>query len=132
MSQENVEIAKRAIDAFNRRDVDDLTELTTPDFELFAPMIQVEGGSLRGREGVETVFGNIRDTWEEQRFIAGEFRDLGDRVVVLGRMEAHGRSSGVPVDVPFGNIFDFRDGKISRVRAYRDHGEALRAAGLEG
>ena len=50
MSQENVEVAKRAIDAYNRRDVDDFAELTTPDFEFFPAMDRlVEGGSHRGR-----------------------------------------------------------------------------------
>jgi hypothetical protein len=31
MSQENVEIAKRAVDAFNRRDMDELAETFTAD-----------------------------------------------------------------------------------------------------
>jgi hypothetical protein len=30
-----------------------------------------------------------------------------------------------------GQIFDFRAGKISLVRTYLDHGEALKAVGLE-
>ncbi len=62
--------------------------------------------------------------------IGGEFGDLGDRVLVLGRTEGRGRGSGVQVDSPIGVIYDFRDGKMSRVLAYFDHGEALRAAGL--
>jgi len=36
----------------------------------------------------------------------------------------------VPVDSSLGMVFDFRDGLISRIRGYLDHGEALRAAGL--
>jgi len=39
--------------------------------------------------------------------------------------------SGVPVDAPLGMVLDFRDGKISRMRFFLDHGEALKAAGLE-
>ena len=62
--------------------------------------------------------------------VGDEFRDLGDRVLLLGRTEGRGRGSGVQVDSPIGVVFDFRDGKMSRVRAYLDHGEALRAAGL--
>ena len=75
-------------------------------------------------------FEEISNTWEELRVLAGELRDLGDRVVVLGRTEGRGRGSGVQVDSPIGVIYDFRDGKMSRVLAYLDHGEALRAAGL--
>lgn len=62
--------------------------------------------------------------------LAEEFRDLGDRVLVLGRMEGRGRGSGVPVDAPLGFIYDFRGIKVSRARVYLNHGEALRAAGL--
>jgi ketosteroid isomerase-like protein len=130
MSQENVEIAKRALDAFNRRDLHAFMEIATPDIELFPAMAgAVDGGSVRGHEGIETLFGDIRDTWEEQLVIGDEFRDLGDRVLVLGRIVGRGKASGIPVETPGATINDFRDGKISRVRTYLDHGEALRAAG---
>jgi ketosteroid isomerase-like protein len=49
---------------------------------------------------------------------------------MLGRLEGRGKSSGVPVDSSLGMVFDFRDGLISRIRGYLDHGEALEAAGL--
>jgi ketosteroid isomerase-like protein len=119
------------IDAFNRRDVHAFVEPTTSDFEwLPAIGMAVEGGNFRGRDGVEKYFGEVRDTWEEVRVIAEGFRDLGDGVLLLTRIEGHGRGSGVPVDAPFGAVFDCRADKISRLRSYLDHGEALRAAGL--
>lgn len=131
MSQENVEIAKRVMDAYNRRDVDAYVDCATPDFELVPVFVgAVEGGSYQGREGIERVFEATRDTWDDYRIVADEFRDLGDRVLLVGRAEGRGRSSGVSVDAPFGSVVDFRGGKISRIRSYLDHGEALRAAGL--
>ena len=90
----------------------------------------VEGGGYRGREGIEAYFAEYGEAWEEQRLLAEKFRDLGDRVLVLGRTEGRGRGGGVPVDPQTETIFDLRDGKVSRVGAYLDHGEALRAAGL--
>jgi len=131
MSEANVEIAKRALDAFNRRDVDAFMELTTSDFELFPAMAgSVDGSSVTGREGLETLFGEVRDIWEKQHVIADEFRDLGDRVLALGRIVGRGRSSGIPVATPAAIISDFRDGKMWRGRTFLDHGEALRAVGL--
>jgi ketosteroid isomerase-like protein len=90
----------------------------------------VAGGSVRGREGIEALFADIRDTWEEHRMVIEEIRDLGEGVLGLGRLEGRGRGSGVSVDVPLALISDFRDGKIWRSRTYLDHAEALRAARL--
>jgi len=131
MSQENVEIAKRGIDAFNRRDVDGWADLMTSDFEFVPALLRVvEGGSYRGREGVERYFAEISDAWEEIRIVAEEIRDLGDRVLVLGRIEGRGRGSGVPVDAPLGFVVDVRGGNMSRTRGYLDQAEALQSVGL--
>jgi ketosteroid isomerase-like protein len=131
MSQENLEIAGRAIEAFNRRDLDLMAELTTADFELFPGIIgAVEGASFRGREGLATYLDALSDAWETARILPTEVRDLDDRVLVLARLTGRGRGSGVELDSPQGLVYYFRAGKIFRCRAYLDHGEALRAAGL--
>jgi ketosteroid isomerase-like protein len=131
MAQTNVEIVKRSLDAFNRRDAASIVQLATADFEWFPALPgTVEGSGYRGREGIETYLMEISDTWEEVCILGDEFRDLVSRVLVLGRAEGRGRGSGVPVHAPQGIIFDVRGGKISRVRSYLDHAEALWAAGL--
>jgi ketosteroid isomerase-like protein len=45
-------------------------------------------------------------------------------------MEGRG-AGGVPVDAPFGAIYDIRDGKIFRIRVWLDQREAFKAMGLE-
>jgi ketosteroid isomerase-like protein len=85
---------------------------------------------LPGREGVERFVVDTNENWAELQIIAGEFRDLGDRVLVLRRMKGRGKGSGVPVDQPFETILDFRDYRVWRSRVYLDHAEGLRAAGL--
>lgn len=116
--------------AFNARDVDAFVDLVTPDFEWFPAMGAVEGEVFHGRDGIETYIGRLDEAWEDYHAIADEYRDLGDRVLFLGRMVGRGRGSGAPVDTPLGVFSDYRDGKVSRLRGYLDHGEALRAAGL--
>jgi ketosteroid isomerase-like protein len=131
MSREDVEIAMRAVDAFNRRDLESYDEFWTPDYEWLPAMPGlVAGDSYRGREGVERYFRETGDTWEDLHVAVEEVRDLSGRVLALGRLEGRGKGSSVPVDAPFGVVIEFRDGKISRVRGYLDHSEALRAAGL--
>jgi hypothetical protein len=54
---------------------------------------------------------------------------LGDRVVVAGRVEPRGHDSDVAVEAPFGGVYEFRDGKVIRVRVLGSREEALEAAG---
>jgi ketosteroid isomerase-like protein len=130
MSHANVELAKGLIDAFNKREIEAFAAITTPDFEWTTSMSAVEGEIFRGREGIDTYFERMREAWEEFRSIASEYRDLGDRVLWIGRLEGQGRGSRVPVDAALDVLFDFRGGEISQMRSFLDHGEALRAAGL--
>jgi ketosteroid isomerase-like protein len=130
VSRANVDVATQAIDAFNERNVEAFAAFTTPDFEWSPSMVAIEGQTYRGREGIDTYFGNLKSAWEEFQVLRDEFRDLGDLVVMLGRLQGRGKGSGVPVDSSLGMVFDFRGGTISRIRGYLDHAEALRAAGL--
>ena len=110
--------AKKLTAALNRFDVDAFADCCTADFEWFPAMPgTVESVSYEGREGVGGYLRDVLDTWEDLRVLAEEFRDLGDRVLMLGRMAGRGLGSGVPVDAPIGMVFDFRDGKISRIRS---------------
>jgi ketosteroid isomerase-like protein len=72
----------------------------------------------------------LAESWDDSHAVVDEYRDLGDRVLTLGRFTAHGKGSGVTVGAPNAAIFEFRDRKLSHVRLYLDHAEALRAAGL--
>src|SRR5260370_7816550 len=115
MSAKNVEIAERANDALNRRDVDALMECATSDIEFTSAMGgTVAGGSLRGREGIEALFADIRDTWEEHRMVIDEIRDLGERVLGLGRLEGRGTATRVSVDVPLAPISHFQLSRLQR------------------
>jgi ketosteroid isomerase-like protein len=131
MSQEDVDSVKKLMDAVNRRDIDAFAAVTTADFEWFPVFAaRVEGDVYRGRAGIEAFLAEVDEIWEEFRPLPEEYRDLGDRVLGLGRLKTRGRGSGVPIDEPWGGIYDIRDGKVSRIRTYLGHDEALRAAGL--
>jgi ketosteroid isomerase-like protein len=134
MSQaKNVELVKRALDAFNRHDLDVCDDIYTSDFEGFPSMAGlVEGGGYTGREGFETFLVGTRDTWDEFRVLAEEVRAIGDRVLVLCRIGGRARSSGVQVEALGAMVFEVRAGKISRARDFLDRSEALRATGLAG
>ena len=132
MSQENVEALRRGLEAFNRRDLDAALEAFDAEVEWYPAITPLLGEVTvyRGHQGMRDMFRNLDEVYLEFRFEDVEFRALGDRVVATCQIRARGRQSGAESDAPFGFLFDFRDGRVVRVRAFLDPKEALEAAGL--
>jgi ketosteroid isomerase-like protein len=129
MSQEDVRLARNAVAAFNRRDVDALVELTTDDFEWVTWTGTVEPTAYHGAEGLARYFRDA-DVWELLNLDAREFRELGDEVLVVGMFHARGGGSRLEVSVPYYSAFFTSGGKLARVLSFRTEDEALRALGL--
>ena len=53
-----------------------------------------------------------------------------DRVVALTHQSGTGKESGVPVELNLGQVYELKDGRITRVTNYPTFEEALEAAGL--
>lgn len=129
MTREKVDLVKQAIAAFDARDIESLAPLMTEDHEWFGAFLgRVEGGSYRGREGMERYFAEADTTWRSFRSNVTTFHDLGDKVLSVGRLEGEGKTSGVAVDTPFAMVSEFRGGKLSRTHAYPSEDEAREAA----
>src|SRR5438270_373182 len=121
MAQENVEMVRQVVDASARRDL--AARIATVVAYFSSPLSlaeTIDGNSFQRREGMEAYFVDVDSAWEELRLIYDEdgYRDLGDRVLALGRIEGRGRGSGAVVVTPHGAVADFRDGKLSSVRSY--------------
>jgi ketosteroid isomerase-like protein len=129
MSQATLELARNAVAAFNRRDVPALIEMTTDDFQWVTWTGTVESTVYQGAEGLATYFQDA-DVWEVLDLDAQEFRDLGDKVLVVGRFNARGGGSGVEVRAPYYSAFFVSEGKLARVLSFRTEDEALDAVGL--
>lgn len=132
MSQQNVDLVRRAMDAWNREDVDALIPLSDPEVEFVSVFAGMEGRTYQGYEGLRSYFADMRDAWAEFHREIEEVRDAGDdRVVVFFRLQGVARASGVPVDERVTTVFDLREGHLLRMVVFRDRDEALKAAGLE-
>jgi ketosteroid isomerase-like protein len=132
MSQENVELVQRNFQAWNRGDVDAWLESAHPEVEWSSAI-------ARRMEGDATVYrgrAQMRQFWDEWHSVwdltidLSEFRDLGETVVAIGSMRAHGKTSGIDIEGPVAYVFELDGGLGRRVRAYLDHAEALEALGL--
>jgi ketosteroid isomerase-like protein len=131
MSQDNVQIAKRAIEAFNARDIEGFVALTTADFEWSPSMSPIESELFIGHDGIRKYFDALGDAWERFHVAPERFLERADLVLMLGRLEGRGKASGAAVDAALGMAFDLRHGMISRIRGFLDHAEALEATDLE-
>ncbi len=130
MSQENVELVRGAINAWNRDDYDAWIECFDPDCEFRPLRAQLEDQAYRGHDGLRQFMDDLTEEWEQVRFEVGQIRDVGNKVLVLIRFQARGRASGAELDVPIGIVGKVRHGKITRSRMFSDPDEALEAAGL--
>jgi len=132
MSQENVEIVRRGY-AHRQASGDFLEEIIAPDFAW-------DMSTFRGwpeqqvYQGIEEARRFIRewtvafDGWEIE---VEALHDAGaDRVVGIVRQRGCSKTTGLPVDMLYAQVFTIRDGKQTRMEMYSDPDEALQAVGL--
>jgi ketosteroid isomerase-like protein len=131
VSQENVEMVRRAIAAVNARDLEGYLACCTEDVELRTPFDAV-GGVYEGRSGIRRFLADIEDAAPDFRIDLDGLDAIGpDRVLAFMRAGSTGRASGIPMATEQANVYDLIDGKIRRIRIFFDRREALKAVGLE-
>jgi ketosteroid isomerase-like protein len=128
MSQENVEIVRRLIEACNRRDFDAMLETGDPEIEIVTLMT----GTHRGHAGWRRVVEQMAEEVSGFQFVPEDLIDVGqDRVVAVTRWIGTGRTSGIAVpDTPIGFVYALRGGLVVRQESFRNKDEALKAVGL--
>ncbi|MEA2419201.1 MAG: uncharacterized protein QOE60_1407 [Thermoleophilaceae bacterium] len=123
-------MVQRATSAFNRRDIATIVGDFDPDVEWLEDQRYPGAETFHGPAGVERSIRKWWDAWAEIRMEIDETIDLGDSVVLAGRVHARGHDSDVAVEAPFGGVYEFRAGKVIRVRILGGRAEALEAVGL--
>ena len=132
MSQENVEIVRDAVVAYNRGDLDTLLAYCADDIDYRA----VEGalddrGPMHGKDAVRAYFQDWLDTFDDLKAEPLELIDAADeQVVTVLRFGGRAKLSGVEADLTFAVVYTLRDGKVARGREYWTREQALEAAGL--
>ena len=134
MSEENVEIVRRAIDAWNRRDIEDLLALGDPEGEYVNSPSAIEPGTRRGRDEIAAV---MRAQWElltDGRWEIDRIYDRGEEVIALGRISRRMPGSDARLEGHSLVSYKIRSGKIVRIEVLafgRDEVHAaLETAGL--
>jgi ketosteroid isomerase-like protein len=133
MSGENVELVRRAMDAWNRQDIESILGLTDPEGEYVNAPTAVEPGTRRGHDEIAAV---MRKQWESLSGAIQEidrFVDRGDEVITVGRLSRAMPGSDTRISNRILISWRFRDGKLIRLEqlgAGPDFPDALKAAGL--
>ena len=135
MSEENVELARRMVDAWNRRDLEAMLALSDPDVEFVNSPTAVEPGTRRGFDEMRAV---ARTQWEmllDGRQEIERIYDRGDEIILLVRLSRRMPESEARIEDRGLASFKFRNGKLTRTQVLgfgaTEVQEALRAAGLE-
>jgi steroid delta-isomerase-like uncharacterized protein len=132
MSRENVKVALQQIEAFNRRDVDAVVALASPDVEWEDPMFRSQAARVyRGRAGLREWVNEVLEPWESLHVEVEEITEATDsRVFLEALLTARGKGSGVETQLRGWFVVWFANGRITRRQVFRDREEALEAAGL--
>jgi len=138
MSQENVELVRRAYETFNEGGPEAAIAAGgwSPDIVFDFSPSEIPGlGVYRGQDEVRAFF---EEDWfgafpfGEWEIVLDELVDHGDQVVAVHHQRGVGASSGVAAELAQGIIYTLRDGEIVRAEVYGDPKKALEAAGLRG
>ena len=129
MSQENVEVAYRFLEAFNLG-LDEFVACFTEDAVCVTTPEWPEAGTYRGKVAVRGLWAPIFAA-QEQHAELDEVTVLDEhRVLSKYRLRSRGASSGAAMTTPVYSIATIRERLISRVEYFMRYEEALEAAGL--
>ena len=132
MSEENIDLIREAIDAWNSGDMERLRDVYDPNIvarplpdwpELPEPVYV-------GRDRLMREFREMRDTWDTHDVleVLGDFVTAGDRVIVRYLWKAQGH--GPPMSMELTYVYTVRRGRVLEIELFWDHDAALEAVGL--
>jgi ketosteroid isomerase-like protein len=128
VSQENVEIIRRAYEALNAGQ---------HDYSIFHPTLiyhpradEPDPSAHAGRDAFERLLDGFLESFSDLRFDVLEVIDAGDRVIASTMIHGRGAASGASVEDAYVIVHRLRDGLVVEGWEYRTEQEALRAVGL--
>lgn len=132
MSQENVELVRGAAEAWAEGGLEAILAFYPEDVVWFPfPDAPENQDGFRGHAGIREVMDGWFESFDDYEAWTDEIRDCGDEVVALGAMSGTMKGSRLRVEQPLGSVaWDFRNGKIGKVRWFPSWKAALEAAGL--
>jgi ketosteroid isomerase-like protein len=131
MSERNVELHRRALDAFHARQIEAFIARLHPDVEYHSVMTVPGGAVYHGHDGVRKYFADFKDAWGEEFRVEPEaFFDLGEETLLFYLVRGRGQQSGAEVAMPGAQVCRWRQGLMVYGKAYVHREDALRDLGV--
>ena len=132
MSQENVEVQRQVVEAFNRRDWVAWASHWHRDAEWCDPPEAPGSGSHRGLQAIRGYFDELLELGAEGWNVEVDaITSVGrDRVLIEARSVLVGRESGIPIEDGLFQLVELEAGRVRRVQNFRSSRQALEAVGL--
>jgi ketosteroid isomerase-like protein len=131
MSEQNVEVVRRAFEATARRDYEAALADVDPAVEIDDLDISLDTDHYQGHESFRKWISIWDESWESWRVDELDFVPAEDeQVVALFLMTVKGRGSGIELERRDAVLYKLRGGKIVKLGYYNDQRQALDAAGL--
>lgn len=130
MPNQNAEVVRRSIEAWNRSDWDTLESQFWPDIEMIAPKEWPEAEDAYGWPAYRRQIERLKDSWVEESVELISLEEVStDLFLAQNRWRVRGDASGIELDMETWMIWRFRGDRAARVEYYLDRDEAVNAAG---
>jgi ketosteroid isomerase-like protein len=130
VSEQNVELHRRVINAFNASDVEAFVALCDPNVDWNSVM-EPGGARYQGHDGVRSWFRDLKDAWgDELRVEIEAYFDLGERTLAFNLLQGRGSQSGAAVEMPVAHVVTWGDGLIVHYKTYAQREDALSELGV--
>ena len=129
MSQEDVEIVRRGIDAYNRRDLDGTLENWASDAVLdWSNSRGFDAGVFRGHDEIRAHWQRLLEAFDAVRIELVDPIEVEDGLLVVENVGYLRGRDGVEVQTRSSWLITIRNGKVTAFTLYQTKQDALEAA----
>jgi serine phosphatase RsbU (regulator of sigma subunit)/ketosteroid isomerase-like protein len=124
---EDRELIERLFDAFNRRDLEAITDICDPALDFFPVGTAAAVGRTApyvGPEGLREYLEDVERAWEDLQITPKVVERRSGSLLVRGRVYVRSRELGIR-DMPAAWIWDVADGRFTRGEVFRDPQQAV-------
>ena len=122
---------RAAYAAFNRGDIDAAVRMLDAQVEWVEPVEFPNGGAYHGIEGAKRYLAQSHAAAAQVISEPEQFIPAGDLIVVFVHARVLPKHSENWQDISVADVYTFRDGKVTKMRAFENRKDALQWVGLE-